>query len=42
MSLDIEVKFVGLEGHICSLKFYKDIEVILKVFKDMNEIFPII
>ena len=40
MSLDINVNFLVLEGYICSFEVCKDIEVILKVCKDMSEILP--
>ena len=40
MSLDIDVNFLALKGYICSFEVYKNIEVILKVFKDMSEILP--
>ena len=38
MSLDIDVKFLVLEWYICSFAVCKDINVILKVCKDMSEI----
>ena len=38
MSLDIDVNFIVLGGYIYTFEIYKDIEVILKVCKDMSEI----
>ena len=37
---DIYVSFRDLEGHICSFKLYKDIYVIWKVLKVIDEIIP--
>ena len=38
--MDINVKSITLDGHICNFKVYKDIEVITEIYKDINEIFP--
>ena len=38
--MDINVSLLVLEWYICNFKVYKDIEVILDIYKDIDEIFP--
>lgn len=40
MDLDIDVIFIVLKGYTRNIKVYKYIEVILRFYKDVNEIFP--
>lgn len=39
--MDINENFIVSKWYICNFKVYKDIKVICKVFKDVNENFPI-
>lgn len=36
----MDVIFIVLKGYTRNIKVYKDIEVILRVYKNVNEIFP--